>query len=74
MNFSNPEVWYIIAIFYSVFCWGLPMIGMLSNPWAQESNANYRKGVLVVSATFHVSAILAVALFLFLEPYLFVQS
>ncbi len=75
MNFIDPqrliEVWWILAIFYFVWCWGLPMLGMLSNPWAQESKANYWKGVRWVSATFHISTIIAIALMWYLAPYMF---
>ncbi len=68
---SIMDAWYIIAIFYFVFFWGLPMVGMAANPWAQESKVNYWKGVRVVAATFHVSGIVAFTLFWYLSSYLF---
>lgn len=75
MNFIDPqilrEVWWIFAIFYSVFFWGIPMLGMLSNPCAQESKENYWKGVRAIAATLHVSGIIAIALLIYLAPYLF---
>ena len=78
MNFTDPqrfiELWDIAAITYFVWCWGVPMLAMLTNPWAQESKTNYWKGVRVASAALHVSTIAAIALFWYLEPYLFAGS
>ena len=74
MNITNPqlliELWYIVAIFYFVFFWGLPMVGMTTNPYVKEHNC-YWKGVVCVAGIFHVSGILAAALMWYLHPYLF---
>ncbi len=74
MNIFDPqlllETWYIFAIFYFVFFWGMPMLGMTTNPYVKEHNC-YWKGVLTISATFHVSGVIAVVLFWYVRPYLF---
>jgi len=80
MNFADPqqliEVWYIFAIFYFLFCWGLPMLGMCANKWKDEAEGAERKrrywsGVRFFSGCIHVSIILTFVLIHFLNPYLF---
>ena len=74
MNIFNPQAlldaWYVVAIAYFIWCWGLPMIGMTTNPYVKEHNC-YWKGVRYVSAMFHVATIAAFTLMYFLEPYMF---
>ncbi len=62
--------WLPIAVFYFVFFWGLPMVGMTTNPYVKEHNC-YWKGVVSVAGIFHVSGILAGLLMWYLNPYLF---
>ena len=68
-----------IAIFYFIFFWGLPMLGMSTNRWVNEvergtseRKKRYWYGVRYMSGLFHLSAFLAAALFKFvLYPNLF---
>lgn len=70
------EVWYVFAIGYFAFCWGLPMLGMLSNRWkdeatGEERSRRYWSGVRFFSGSIHVALVLTVILMWQLNPYLF---
>jgi len=65
------NAWLPIIVFYLVWCWGLPMLGLLSNPYAQESRANYWQATRWIVLTMHISTIAAFVLFWYLEPYMF---
>ena len=80
MNITNPEifleVWYIFAIVYFVFFWGIPMLGMAANKWKDEADGEERKrrywsGVRFFSGCFHVATVLAIVLMHILNPYMF---
>ena len=73
---SVMDAWYIIAIFYTVYFWLLPMLAMSGNKWiceaeGAEKRKRYWQGVRWASATFHVGTILAIALMWILYPYMF---
>lgn len=81
MNIWNLEVlmnaWVPILCFYLVMCWGLPMLGMATNKWAnegtpQENRFRYWEGVRFISFTSHVSLVLVGLLIWALESYMFV--
>lgn len=80
MNFTNPqiflEVWYIFAIVYFVFFWGIPMLGMSANKWKDQAEGEERKrrywsGVRFFSGCSHGAVVLCGIIIYFLSPYLF---
>lgn len=81
MNIWNPELllnaWLPILCFYFVLCWGLPMLGMLSNRWTNEvtgveHSQRYWYGVRFFSFSTHLALVLTGLIIWALESYIFV--
>lgn len=64
------NAWLPITVFYFVYFWFVPMVGMIGNPYVRKNNC-YWRGALTIVGIFHVSGILAGLLFWYLEPYMF---
>ena len=71
------DAWYVVAIFYIFICWLLPMLGMVSNKWAnegtpQENRFRYWEGVKFFALSMHVALVGTGLVIWGLESYIFI--
>ncbi len=72
---ARPEILVPLFVFYAVFFWVLPMLGVGSNPRKipVEQLMPYWKAVRQVSGIFHLAAVICVGLVWLAYPYIVIQ-